>query len=172
MTMWNDLDETTQKIIKYGLIVTFLVISVLAWFLSIRNNDKLNTPMLIERFPIKEIKLVSSEQKKGDYYINFIDMVSGKRYDNVFLTSHCPNYKVLPGKKMYVFLVLKAKLSTGEEFIEVERAYDYICTNKNMDEADKKIEDEFEKENKDLKKVLNAPLPDKPIVPLTRGDKQ
>lgn len=145
MQIWKELDEKTQNFIKYLLGFIVLIIAGFAYFMAGKYNEKLNTPIVVNKYPVKEVKLIEAYKKNGDYYMSILDMSSAKRYENIFLTSSCPNFKNNPGQKMYVMITHKVKPVTNEDVFEFERTYDYICTNKNMDAIDEKLKAELEK---------------------------
>lgn len=158
MKIWNELDDTTQNSIKFLAIGVVLLVSALLFWSGNKYDEELNAPIVINKYPVKEVKLIDAYKKNGEYYMSILDMTTAKRYENVFLSSSCPNFKNLPGQKMYVAITHKIKPVTQENLFEFERAYDYICTNKNMEAADEKLEKELAKALKEGSVYKGAPV--------------
>lgn len=149
MRIWKELDDNTKKIIQLIAIVFFILATLLLWFFGNSANKELNSPLVVFRSPLKEVRLINAEKKDGNYVISVIDLTTSKRYDNIKITKTCPNFRNPVGQKMYVAIVKSVQPVTGEETFDMERAYNYICTTKNMTESDTRLEEELRKSLKE-----------------------
>lgn len=137
MKLWNDLDNNTQKIIKISLGLFFVAVICFCWFNIFKINNKLNDFIVVSRSPIREVRLISAIEKKDGFYVTVVDKQTAKSYEDIFITKTCPNFRVLIGSTMNISVLLKDNPTTGESKFELGRAYDYICTKKNMELVDK-----------------------------------
>lgn len=150
MQFWDEIDDGSKRIIKVCFLVLALVIVSFCWYKVYRYNNILSEDIVVSRSPLREVTLLDAYQKDGAYYVNVVDKLTAKRYENIYVTNTCPNFKSTAGTVMNVALILKANPKTGASSFELARVYDYICTKKNMEEVDKELLANLEKADKDF----------------------
>ena len=165
MKIWKDLDEGSQRIIQVTVIVLSLLVVAFCWYNIYKIDNKLNDYIVLTRSPIREVRLISAEKRDGSYYVTVVDKESAKRYEDVYVTQTCPNFRVNPGETMNIAVIFKENPTTGDKQFELGRVYDYLCTKKNMEVIDKDFLDGLKKADENF--INDTPINNSQPAPTT-----
>lgn len=116
----------------------------------------------LDRSPLQQFRLIEYREDRTGAYIDVVSVLNGQKYENNRISKTCPEGKTKqPGLLMNLSVVENLRTSTEEKFYTLDRAYDYICTNKDMKEADAELFKRIEeaKERTYGKTVIKANQP-------------
>lgn len=135
------MDESLkQKIIWIisGISLLILVVSLIGHH---NTNKEIQEDYLpVDCSPLEPFRLIDHRETSDGFFIDVVGVNNGKKYDNNFISTTCPYIKDKKiGMIMQLSVVENLRTATNETFYTLDRAYDYLCTNKNMADEDEKL---------------------------------
>jgi hypothetical protein len=150
------MDETLKKQIYLGAMILSILILLFSLIGNYRISNKLEDDYIaVDRSPLQQFRLIDYREDSSGAYIDVVSVKTGKKYENNFISLTCPQGKTkLPGLIMNLSIVENIRTNNEEKFYTLDRAYDYICTNIDMHEADKQL---FERIKEARDRTYNLP---------------
>ena len=153
------MDEHLKKQVYFfgGIFLILIAIYSVYNYFSLKKTMS-DDILIVDRSPLNDFRLLEiyegRDGKKG-VYIDIVNVDNGRKYEEVFVADVCLNMNNnKPGKIMKLSLLVGINPHTEAPKFSFERAYDYLCTNKDMAKEDadllKKIE---EVRNKNLETI-------------------
>ncbi len=135
------MDETLKKQIYLGVMIISFILLLVSLIGNYRLSNELQDDYIaVDRSPLQQFRLIDYREDSTGAYIDVINVKNGKKYENNFISLTCPQGKTkLPGLIMNLSVVENIRTNDEEKFYTLDRAYDYICTNIDMQEADKQL---------------------------------
>lgn len=131
--------------LKQKIFVTTIIISLLVLIVSLIGNYNLtkkinNQTIAMNRSPLHNFRFLEYKENKNGSFIDIVSLENGKKHENVFISKECPYGKTKqPGIIMKLSAVEYFNTYSKESSFLFDRAYDYICTNLNMEKEDEKL---------------------------------
>jgi len=135
--------------------VLALIASVFAQYTYYKAEKRDTT--IIERGILRDYELVSWDKDKFGYWIDVRDTKTQNLVIGGFVSLKCPKFENRANVGMVMKLVENKRmvLKTQETFIELDRSYDYLCTNKDMKREDEILLNKIEEAKKEAFRNLN-----------------
>lgn len=132
------MDEKLKKNIYWFVLGISALILLFTLFANYKASKQAEDDYIpLDRSPLHVFRLIDYRETSDGVFIDVVGVQNGKRYENNLISKSCPRGKEKkPGMLMQLSVVENMKTSTQEVFYTLDRAYDYICTNKNMAEED------------------------------------
>jgi hypothetical protein len=135
------MDESLKKkiaIITLIVSTIVLIVSLIGNYLTSKSISE--QAIAVNRSPLKMFRLIGYREDSDGSFIDIVSTDNGKKYENIFISATCPLGKSKsPGLIMRLSAVEYFRPATNETFYNFDRAYDYICSNKNMEQEDEQL---------------------------------
>lgn len=134
------MDEQLKKKIYWSIIFVSLLVLVYGVWGYISFNKKMQEDAIaVDRSPLTNFRLLAIHTNDV-VTIDVVNADSGEKYEGIFLSETCPlAEKNKPGLIMKLSVVEYFKPATNEKFYRFDRAYDYLCTKKDMQAEDEAL---------------------------------
>ncbi|NCP98026.1 hypothetical protein GW796_08915 [archaeon] len=133
-----------QGIVKkiYWTIISISLITIIISLIGTYNTNKFidEQTIAINKSPLEAFRLIDYRENSDGVFIDVVKVDNGKKYENNFISISCPQgLKKNPGLIMKLSVVEYLKPKTNEKVYSLDRAYEYLCTNINMNVEDEKL---------------------------------
>jgi hypothetical protein len=137
----NTMDENVKRNISIAVAVVSMVVLIVSLIGNYNATKAIDEDYLaIDRSPLQPFRLIDYRETSDGVFIDIVSVTNGKKYENNFISQTCPKGKEKkPGLIMQLSVVENLKTATNETFYTLDRAYEYLCSNLNMEEEDKKL---------------------------------
>lgn len=131
-----------------------MILSAIILIVSLVGNYKKNKELeedyiSVDRTPLQPFRLIDYKETDDGVFIDIVSTVNGSKYTNNFISKVCPYGKEKKlGMIMQLSIIENIRTLTQEKFYTLDRAYEYLCTNLNMEEEDKKLFQRIEEAKK------------------------
>ena len=127
--------EDKIKFFSIGLGLLVIVYSLFGIYKvgdNVENNAIVSDISALNNFRFLEYR----ETSEGAFF-DIVNVSNGKKYKNIFISRSCPQGKTKKAGMIMKLSVQKhTNYSTKETFYMFDRAYDYMCTKKDMEKED------------------------------------
>lgn len=148
------MDEYLKKKIYWWAIIISIIVLIISFWGNYNTNKQIESQSIaVDRSPLQAVRFIDYRENRDGFFIDVVSLENGKKYENNFLSLSCPAIK---NKKLGMIMKISAvqyfKPANNETFFRLDRAYEYLCTNLNMEQEDenllRKIKEVREKEMK------------------------
>ncbi len=135
------MDENLKRNIFWLTIIISFFIIVFSWGgIYQTSKAKEEDSIALDRSPLQQFRLIEYRENSSGAYIDVVSVLNGQKYENNFVSKTCPEGSTKkPGLLMHLSVVQNMRTATEEIFYSLDRAYDYICTDKDMEEQDREL---------------------------------
>ena len=135
------MDESLKRNISIGVVIVSIIVLIVSLVGNYNANKAIETDFIaVDRSPLQPFRLIDYRETSDGVFIDIVSVTNGKKYENNFISQTCPKGKdKKPGLIMQLSVVENIKTATDETFYTLDRAYEYLCSNLNMEEEDKKL---------------------------------
>lgn len=145
--------QNEVKIKNYTIATMVLIIAYSLFGIYKVGENVENNTVVTEVGRLSTFRFLEYREHDGGAFFDIVNTTNGKKYKDVFISKSCPNGK---NKKAGMLMKLSAQkhvnYSTQEEFYRFDRAYDYMCTKKDMEKEDTELAKKMKDSNEEMVK--------------------
>ncbi len=158
-------EQIKNYLIKGTLALSSIVLVVSLVGNYIEKNKIKDNIIAVDRSPLLSFRLLEYKENKDGAFFDIVSVDNGEKYTDIFISSVCPKGKEKqPGLIMKLSAVKYLHTYDSTESYRFDRAYDYLCTDKDMAKEDEillnRIKEARERRFKELlqsQKLLQQP---------------
>ena len=117
------------------LCVSIIILSWIGYYKEFEKQQEI--AIAVDRTPLISYRLLDYRENSDGAFFDIVSLEDGRKYENVFISKTCPRGKTKsPGMIMLLSAVKYYLPNKGTTYVLFDRAYDYVCTNKDMEKED------------------------------------
>lgn len=126
-----------EYLIKFLIFFSIIILILSTIGLLIENKKRENNIIAVDRSPLMSFRLLEYKETKEGSFFDIVSVDNGNKYTDIFISTSCPRGKSKqPGLIMKLSAVKYLHTIDNSESYRFDRAYDYMCTDKNMVKED------------------------------------
>ncbi len=133
-------EQIKNYLFKGTIVISSLILLVSLVGNHIEKSKAKENIIAVDRSPLLSFRLLEYKENKDGAFFDIVSVDSGEKYTDIFISNVCPKGKEkAPGLVMKLSAVKYLHTYDSSESYRFDRAYDYMCTNKDMAKEDEAL---------------------------------